>query len=297
MDGTEEAQERLTGLFNIVVTPFSADGDLLTSALAENIERVISLGYDGCLIGGTYGEFPSMAADERAELFDLSVKAVAGRVPVMLCSAGSDPRTVRELTVLASDLGGIPMVTAPFVSEITDAQIVEFFQSVAPLSRQGIVVYNAPGIGITLSARLIAELADIPGVVAVKQGDLSPTTVDTLVGTVGGRIRLFCASDLTFLGPVAAGFDGVSSTNACAIPELILQTYRAITDGDAVRAGQLHRSWYPLRDLARRYGQPQTTKAAMAARGYQGGSVRPPLCDLGEVAGREVRATIAAIIQ
>jgi dihydrodipicolinate synthase/N-acetylneuraminate lyase len=76
------------------------------------------------------------------------------------------------------------------------------------------------------------------------------------------------------------GFDGISSTNSCALPELILATYRALEAGDAAAARDLHRLWYPFRALAREFGQPQTTKAAMNLRGFDGGSVRLPLRDL-----------------
>ena len=140
---------RLRGLFNITVTPFTADGAFDHAGLARNIERVIGLGFDGILIGGTYGEFPAMSGEERAGLFRRVMDIVGDRVPVMLCSANSDVRVVRELTTLAGDLGGLPMVTPPFVSEVTDAQIVAFFRDMVPLSRTGVLVYNAPGIGIT----------------------------------------------------------------------------------------------------------------------------------------------------
>ena len=211
----------------------------------------IALGFDGILIGGTYGEFPAMSPDERAELFRRVTDIVDDRVPVMLCSAGSDVREVRELTRLAGDLGGLPMVTPPFVSEVTDGQIVAFFRDMAPLSRTGILIYNAPGIGITLSPSLIEQLAGIEGVVGIKQGDLSPTAIDQIANRLGGRIRLFCASDLAFLGPMMAGFDGISSTNSCALPELILAAYRALERGDAATARDLHRLWYPFRALVR----------------------------------------------
>jgi len=65
----DEIKARLKGIFSIIVTPFTSDGAFDFPALGENIERVISLGYDGLLIGGTYGEFPAMSATERAELF------------------------------------------------------------------------------------------------------------------------------------------------------------------------------------------------------------------------------------
>lgn len=275
-----ECQARLRGLFNIAVTPFKADGSFDYAGLARNIERVIGLGFDGILIGGTYGEFPAMSTDERATLFRRVMEIVDDRVPVMLCTAGSDVRVVRELTVLAGELGGLPMVTPPFVSEVTDAQIVAFFRDIAPLSRTGVLIYNAPGIGITLSPHTLEQLSDVKGVVGAKQGDLSPTAIDQIANRIGGRIRLFCASDLAFLGPLMCGFDGVSSTNSCALPELILATYRALEEGNAAAARDLHRLWYPFRALARQFGQPQTTKAAMNLRGFDGGSVRLPLRDL-----------------
>ncbi|PJX56184.1 MULTISPECIES: dihydrodipicolinate synthase family protein [unclassified Klebsiella] len=275
-----ECHERLRGIFNITVTPFTAQGDIDFAGLAANIERVVALGYDGILIGGTYGEFPALSVEERVAIFRHVMQVVGDRVPVMLCSAGSDARVVRELTALAGDLGGLPMVTPPFVSEVTDAQIVSFFQQMAPLSKTGILVYNAPGIGITLPPALLEQLADIPQVVGIKQGDLNPTVIDQIANRLSGRLRLFCASDLAFLGPMMCGFDGISTTNSGALPELVLACFRALERGDAVAARELHRLWYGFRVLARRHGQPQLVKAAMNMRGFNGGHVRSPLIDV-----------------
>ena len=277
MKDINECRERLRGIFNITVTPFDAQGDIDFAALRENIERVIGLGYDGILIGGTYGEFPVMSLAERRELFGEVMDCVQDRLPVMLCSASADPREARELTALAGDLGGLPMVTAPYVSEITEGQILAYFREMAPLSKTGILVYNAPGIGITLSPALLEQLAEVPGVVGIKQGDLNPTAIDQIANRLRGKLRLFCASDLAFLGPMMAGFDGISTTNSGALPELVLATFRAVEKGDAATARDLHQLWYDYRALARKHGQPQLVKAAMALRGFKGGTVRAPL--------------------
>ncbi|MCJ8145037.1 dihydrodipicolinate synthase family protein [Ancylobacter sp. A5.8] len=295
MKDMTESRERLHGIFNITVTPFTADGALDKAGLARSIERVIGLGFDGILIGGTYGEFPAMSTDERAELFRVSMDVVGDRVPVMLCSAGSDARTVRDLTALAGDLGGLPMVTPPFVSEVTDGQIIAFFKDMAPVSKTGILIYNAPGIGITLQPDVIEQLATIEGAVGIKQGDLSVTPIDRIANRLGGKLKLFCASDLAFLGPMMAGFDGISSTNSCALPELILATYRALEAGDAKTARELHQVWYPFRALARKHGQPQMVKLAMNLRGFDGGHVRSPLRDLEGAAVEEVTAMMQAL--
>lgn len=282
---------RLKGLFNITVTPFDAEGKIDIAAFAAIIERSLELGFDGLLIGGTYGEFATMTVEERATLFRKAKSVAAGRKPLLLCTAHSDPAIVRELTKLADDLEEIPMVMPPYVSEVIDDHIFAFFQDIVKVSKS-VMIYNAPGVGITLSPRLIERIADIEGIVALKQGELAPTIVDELVGRVGGRIRLFCASDLQMLGPIVAGFDGVSSTNSCALPELIQSVYRAVSTGDAVKGGALQASWYKYRSFARAAGQPQTVKAAMDLRGWKGGHVRRPLLDLPAARREELAAII-----
>ena len=175
MTAENEAKARLQGIFNITVTPFGPDGGIDFDGLADSIERLVAMRFDGLLIGGTYGEFPTMTTDERAALFRRVIDIVRDRIPVLLCSAHSDPRVARELTELATALGGIPMVTPPFVSEVTDEQIVAFFRALAPVSGGRLVIYNAPGVGITLSVRLIERLSDLDHVIGLKQGDLTPT--------------------------------------------------------------------------------------------------------------------------
>ncbi len=77
-----ECRERLRGIFNITVTPFTEQGEIDFAGLAANIERVIDLGYDGVLIGGTYGEFPALSPEERATIFRHVMQVVGDRVPV-----------------------------------------------------------------------------------------------------------------------------------------------------------------------------------------------------------------------
>jgi dihydrodipicolinate synthase/N-acetylneuraminate lyase len=280
MKTREEAFAGLTGLFNIVMTPFNVDGSLDAAALSENIGRVVALGYNGILVGGTYGEFATMTPQERAELFRAAAAVTDLRLPLMMCVASSDVRIVLELTELAVSLGGIPLVTAPFVSEVTDDQIKVFFQELCARSGVGIVIYNAPGIGVTLSPAAIETICAVPGIVGLKQGDLAPMIVDQLVGRLSRKLRLLCASDLHMPGAVAAGFEGLTSTNSGAFPELIRDNYDAFVEGDLATARRLYSRWYPYREFARRVGQPQTVKAAMRIKGWKVGSVRAPLLDL-----------------
>ena len=68
LKSASDAAAHVRGLFNIAITPFGDDGAVDYDAHAENLDRVIDLGYDGVLVGGQYGEFATMAIDERLEL-------------------------------------------------------------------------------------------------------------------------------------------------------------------------------------------------------------------------------------
>ena len=93
MKDITECHARLRGLFNITVTPFKADGMFDYVGLGRSIERVIGLGYDGILIGGTYGEFPAMSAEERADLFR-RVMDIVGAIAEQ-CRGGPRARPIR----------------------------------------------------------------------------------------------------------------------------------------------------------------------------------------------------------
>jgi 4-hydroxy-tetrahydrodipicolinate synthase len=135
-----------------------------------------------------------------------------------------------------------------------------FFDEITKSSKNGIVIYNAPASESRYHRLSLRRSPMSPAVIGIKQGDLSPAVIDILASKLRGRIRFVLRVDLAFLGPMAAGFDGISSTNSCALPEIVLKAFRAIERGDARTAGELHRVWYPLRELARQHGQPQTTR-------------------------------------
>jgi 4-hydroxy-tetrahydrodipicolinate synthase len=284
------------GLINIAVTPFAGDGSIDHRALEENIARMLAAGYDGVLIGGTYGEFATMTPPEREALFETAARSVAGRVPLLLCAAAPDLPTARRLASAAHALGGFPMLTPPYVSEVTDDQVESFFREITSACSDRVIVYNAPGVGATLGVAAIVRLAAIPGIVGLKQGDLQPTVVDQLVGRIGDRIRLIAASDLAIAGPAGTGFHGLSSTNSCAFPELVGTIYRTFVSGDGTRGRALNAAWFAYREFARSHGQPQTVKAAMALRGWRGGAVRAPLRDLDTAARGALRRIVDDVL-
>jgi 4-hydroxy-tetrahydrodipicolinate synthase len=97
------------------------------------------------------------------------------------------------------------MLTAPYVSEVTEKRIFDFFKSIAPLGKTGIVIYNMPEIGYVIPPHLLEKLVEIPNIIGLKQGDPTPKVVDR---TAFRRFPMVQRPLLYWLGPflaIAAG--------------------------------------------------------------------------------------------
>ncbi len=288
-----EFRARLRGVYNIVLTPFRDDFTLDVAALERNINAVLAGGVQGLLVGGTYGEFPSMSTSERKTLIHEAVRIAAARVPVLACTASSSTLECLELTQHAQDTGADgAMLTAPFVTEVADADIIRHFTYIAERTDIGLVLYNNPSIGLVMLPSLLDRLADLPHVVGLKQGATSLPEITATMELIGDRVAVMCGSDTAMLAGLAIGMPGVTSTNSSFIVAIIMETYRAMASGDDDRARASHQRWAPFRVFARRAGQPAAAKAAMDLVGLRGGACRPPLAALGPDARSILRGVL-----
>jgi dihydrodipicolinate synthase/N-acetylneuraminate lyase len=273
-------------LFAILPTPFTADGgELDHSAAAANIERLSDDGITDLLIGGSYGEFQSLAPDERVEL--VRTAKAAGRGRVMACAAQPSTYSTAALAQQMLDVGAdLIMVSAPLACELRHTDILRHFAALSHRFGGQIVVYNNPVFGVDLQGDELAQIVALPGIVGIKQGTQSLTAyVDSLrlARTFGSRsVALYAAADLAAAVTIAAGGpDGLTSTNCWVFPEAFRAIVQAAGRGDARIVSQIAEALTPYAAMAKRFGQPTTVKAAMSTRGYAGGStVRLPYAAL-----------------
>lgn len=178
-----------------------------------------------------------MTSDERKQLFTAAADAVAGRVPLLCCTAASGTDEASELAHAAKLAGadGV-MVTPPYVSEVRPQDILHHFQLLNESAELPILIYNSASIGVHLSPEEIAELAKLDNVAGVKQG---ATDLHSLVRTVayaGKDISVMCGSDGLILGGLASGLPGCTSTNANFMTSEFVALYNEFQQGENARA-------------------------------------------------------------
>ena len=101
------------GYIPAMVTPFTRDGDLDRDGFSELLEWLVGEGMHGIVVAGSSGEWFSLAADERIDLFRMAAKQVDGRIPVIGCCNAISPGESLAYARAAEESGLDGIIVAP----------------------------------------------------------------------------------------------------------------------------------------------------------------------------------------
>lgn len=209
----------LSGAITALVTPMQEGGDVDWAALEELIDWQVDSGIDGLVIAGTTGESATLTGSEWEMLIKRSVSKVAGRVPVIAGTGSAATARTVEKTERAAELGAdAALVVTPYYNRPTQDGLAAHFRAVAATGLP-VVLYNVPGrTGVDLLPATVAELADEPGVVAIKEAVADAGRVQALVQMAGDRLAVLSGDDASAAGSMELGAKGVVSVVSNLLP-------------------------------------------------------------------------------
>jgi 4-hydroxy-tetrahydrodipicolinate synthase len=270
---------RLRGVGTALVTPFQHDGAVDEAALRALVDWQLAEGVHFLVPCGSTGEAATLAAAEHRRVVEIVADQVNGRVPVVAGAGSNDTRKAIELSREMKAAGATHLLhVSPMYSKPPQRGIEAHFRAIADAVDLPIVVYNVPGrTASNIEARTTLALAQVPGIVAVKEasGNLAQVT-DILVGRPEPFAVLSGDDELT-LGIMAAGGDGVISVVSNAAPRLLVELVEAAERGDLATARERHYALLPLMRAAFAESNPIPIKAAMAMLGRCQNVLRLPL--------------------
>jgi 4-hydroxy-tetrahydrodipicolinate synthase len=262
-----------------LVTPFDDRGRVDAEALRAIAVWQMESGIHGLVPCGTTGEGATLSAEEHRTVIETVVEASAGRVPVVAGCGSNDTRRTLEASRRAAQAGADALlVVTPYYNKPNRSGMLAHYRAVTESVSLPVVVYNVPSrTGQNLGADLILELAELPGIVAVKEasGDL-----DQVASILSGRPRGFAVlsgDDPLALATVAIGGDGVISVVSNEAPGEMSTMISSALDGDVVGARELHYRLLPLMRANFVETNPVPVKTAMEMMGRCRGKLRAPL--------------------
>ena len=142
------------GFYTALGTPLDANGNFIPGSMARQIEYQIEAGASGLLVMGSMGQMSYIKQSEYAKVAAESVKAVKGRVPVLVGVTDLSIHRVMERVDALKDIDGIDGIvsTVPYYSFVTQDDIYEFYNEIANRSGRATYLYDLPVITKTATA-------------------------------------------------------------------------------------------------------------------------------------------------
>lgn len=247
----------LTGIFQILHTPFREDGAIDWSSFERQIEYSIKAGAHGLVAPAMASEFFSLSDAERREVVTFAIDRVGGRTPVVACVQGVTGRHARSFAEHAISAGADAiMAMPPYLRHADKAHVARYY---VDLSGFGVplIAQNAPGpIGTPMSPKELADLASKAGDKFYVKEETPPIlqrvtrTLElsdgAVAGIFGGANGLYLVDELdrSACGNMPAG----------GLVDLQVKVFNLYQDGDVEAAQRLQDRLLGLLTYAAMYG-------------------------------------------
>jgi len=201
----------LGAILTAMVTPFDAGGAVDEAAAVRLLHHLMDNGSDGVVVCGTTGEAATLDDDEHLGVIGLIVGEMRASYPegTVIAGVGSnDTRHAVRMTEAATGLRPDALLSVnPYYNRPSRRGIVAHFEAVDAATDLPIVLYNIPQrTGSDMSNDLLAELAQLEHVVAVKQANSANVArVDGLQLYAGNDDLLATVLDLGEPGGILTG--------------------------------------------------------------------------------------------
>jgi 4-hydroxy-tetrahydrodipicolinate synthase len=163
----------LGAILTAMITPFGPDGRVDEEAAVRLMHHLVDHGSDGLVMCGTTGESSTLTDEEHLGLIRLAVEEMRGRCTIVAGVGSNDTRHAVELTERATEIGADALLSVnPYYNRPNRRGIVRHYQLISRATDLPILLYNIPQrTGSDLSNDLLAELAQLDNITAVKQAN------------------------------------------------------------------------------------------------------------------------------
>ncbi|MAS34050.1 MAG: dihydrodipicolinate synthase family protein [Anaerolineaceae bacterium] len=239
---------RITGIFNILATPFDARQQVDLPSLRKLVNFQIDLGVYGLTILGVLGEAAKLTVDERKAVMETVIETVNGRIPIVVGTSHKDLHTCIDLSksAVAAGAAGV-MIAPPPMNNPSDDEIIALYSTVANSVDTAIVVQDFPPVnGVTMTPDMLAELAgQIPNARYLKLEDPPLMQKIRAIRERTDQYQIFGGlGGMFLLEELESGASGTMT--GFAFSEILVAVYDLHQSGQADAAAAIFDHYLPL---------------------------------------------------
>jgi 4-hydroxy-2-oxoglutarate aldolase len=290
---------QFAGIYTPIVTPFTADGEIDSSAIASNVDRYLASPLTGLVVLGSNGEAAQLEDGEADEV----IAVVRARVPrgrPMLVGAGREStRATIAASKRAAALGAdAVMARTPsfYKPQMTTENFVRHYTEVADASPVPVLLYNVTMYtGVNLLPDAVERLSEHPNIAGLKDSGNDMLQIADYLSRAKPGFTVLAGAAPTLFTAAALGVHGAVLALAGLVPDLCVQLFEHVKAGRVNEARALQRRLMPIaRSIGPIYGVPGL-KAALDLLGLKGGTPRAPLRSVAPSVVETLRSQLAAL--
>jgi 4-hydroxy-tetrahydrodipicolinate synthase len=238
------------GVIPAVTTKFTPAGELDRAEMERCFALMMDAGCHGLIACGTLGEGNMLTPEERLEVLRIA-KAQTGSNPALLTI--SEPGT-REACALAKEAAkagadGLMVVPSP-IYHTSREETVANLRAIAAAGDLPVMIYsNRVGYRVDVTPEIMAELADDPRFVAIKESSDDIRRTTEIFNALGDRYAVFTGVDNLAFEALVMGAVGWVAGLVVAFPRETVAIYGLIRQGRHAEALAIYRWFRPLLDL------------------------------------------------
>ncbi len=287
----------LSGVIAPATTPFDQDGEINLDAAANQVSWLIDNGVHGVAIGGSTGEGHTLEPDEFADLIAAACEAAAGRIPVVagIITDSTRDAIARAKKIADADVAALQVTPVHYLFRPDDESMIAHFRALSEETGRDIIIYNVVPWTYLSPDLLLRIMADVPGVIGVKQsaGDLK-LFADLMADARPGNL-IFSAVDALMYPSYMLGAHGSIAAILSAAPRPSVALWDAVKAGDHAQAHDLHLKLLKLWNAMLHDNLPACTKFAQSLQGCDAGYPRQPMPEANERQRRGITAALSGL--
>ncbi|MEN8199508.1 MAG: 4-hydroxy-tetrahydrodipicolinate synthase [Thermodesulfobacteriota bacterium] len=278
--------EKYHGAIVAIVTPF-IDGEIDEQGLVDLIEFQIENGTHGIVPCGTTGESATVDFDDHKRIIELTVKTVAGRVPVIAGTGANSTAEAIDLTKSAKASGAdAALSVTPYYNKPSQEGLYQHYKAISEAVDIPTILYNVPSrTSINMLPETVARLAEIDNIIGIKEACGSLQQISEVIRQCPDDFILLSGDDFTSMPTVFVGGKGVISVTSNVYPRAMADLMEAALAGDIKRANEIHYNLYPLMTSMFAAPNPVPAKKGVELMGkIKDGAPRLPLTGIDDKA-------------
>jgi 4-hydroxy-tetrahydrodipicolinate synthase len=266
-------------ILTAIVTPFDENLQINEQAFVMLMDHLAEHGSDGFVVCGTTGEAATLTDEEHLGLIELAVSQRPPGKTIIAGTGSNDTRHAVHLSERATELGADALLSVtPYYNKPSRQGLVRHYQEIARATDKPILLYNIPGRTATnMAPDLLAELAQIDGIVAVKQANADELEL------IDG-LDLYAGDDATFARTLDIGGAGGILVSS----HIVGDEMRTMVD-EPERRAEIDAFLQDVYKTLFLTASPTCTKAALNLLGHGVGGLRLPLIEADEAQTKAVQ--------